>query len=119
MTRHAIYAAADAREPRERRSMAPRFQEEAVQSLDQILTDSFADVVGAAEDARVAARVYYYGSTDECARLFVSLGVALFLFNRVVVLVTQSLLYRRHRMRKVCADATRAAQNGSTHQHDD
>ena len=98
--------------------MSPRFQEEAVQSIDRIITDSLSDVAEVAADASAVAGVIY-SSTNERARLFVALSAALFLFNRVVVLVTQSLLYRRHRVRKVCADALRFSQNGGARPHEE
>jgi hypothetical protein len=91
--------------------MAPRFQEEAVQSIDRFITDSFSD-------ASAAAGVYY-DYTNERARLFVAVAAALFLFNRAVVLITQSLLFRRHRVRRACADALRVSQNDRARSHDD
>lgn len=100
--------------------MPPRFQEEAVQSIDRIITDSLSDVAEAAADAGAAAGMMY-DSTNERARLFVALSAALFLFNRVVVFVTQSLLFRRYRVRRVCADADRAShsKNGAAHAHEE
>lgn len=91
--------------------MPPRFQEQAVQSLDQLISAQLSE----AADAASEAQLFYFASTHRSARLLVAAGVALFVLKRAVALCIQTVVFRRHKLSRACSAALRGRDKNGLH----